>query len=314
MADTPPLVTLIGGGGFVGRYAAQALLGTGARVRIAERDPRSAFFVRPLGGLGQTQFVAVDIRDKVAVSRAVAGSDAIVNLVGVLKGDFDGLHVDGARNVADAAAATGAKALVQISAIGADPEAQSAYGRSKGEGEMAVRAAFSPATILRPSIVFGREDDFVNRFARMARFMPVLPVVRGATRFQPVWASDLGHAIAKAALDPISHGGRTYEIGGPQILTMKQINEAILAITGRERALVDIPDAIAASMARFGGWAPGAPMTWDQWLMLQQDNVVAEAAEGLSAFGIDPAPLGAVAPDWLTLYRRNGRFAGRAAA
>lgn len=315
MAATPfPLVTMFGGGGFVGRYAAQALFKAGARVRIAERDPRNAFSLRPLGNLGQTQFVAVDIRDRAAVARAVAGSSAVVNLVGVLKGDFAGLHVEGARNVAEAAAAEGAEALVQVSAIGADAASASAYGRSKGEGEAAVRAAFPNATILRPSVLFGREDDFVNRFARMARWLPALPVIRGTVKFQPAWVGDLGRAIAKAALEPRTHGGRTYEIGGPQVLTMAELNQAVVAMTGRDRALIDVPDAAAAAMARFGGWAPGAPMTWDQWLMLQSDNVAAADAPGLAEFGITPTPLAAVAPEWLTQYRRLGRFAGRAAA
>ena len=305
------LVTLFGGGGFVGRYVAQQLYKVGARVRIAQRDPRQAFFLKPLGNLGQTQFVAADIRNPDHVAAAVRNSDAVVNLVGVLKGDFQALHVDGARNVAEACAAEGVRALVHISAIGADPESESAYGRTKGEGEQAVRAAFAGATIMRPSVVFGREDNFINRFAGLARILPVLPVIRGGVRFQPVFAADVGKAVTAAALDPRTHGGRTYELGGPQVLTMRELMEWISKSTGRNRTLVDVPDPVARALARAFGWAPGAPLTWDQWLMLQRDNVVGEDTEGLAAFGIPATPLAAVSEGWLTAYRQRGRFAAK---
>lgn len=305
------LITLFGGGGFVGRYVAQALFPSGARIRIAQSDARRAFFLKPLGGLGQTQFVSVDIRDKEQVAAAIRNSDAVVNLVGVLKGDFQGLHVEGARNVAEACAEQGVRALVHISAIGADPASQSAYGRSKGEGEQAVRAAFPDATIMRPSVVFGREDNFVNRCAGMARMMPVLPVIRGKVKFQPVYAADVGRAVATAALEPSHHGGRTYELGGPQVLSMRELMEWICQTTGHGRTLVDVPDAAAGMLARTIGWLPGAPITWDQWLMLQSDNVVSEGAEGLDAFDVRPTPLAAVSEGWLTSYRRHGRFAAK---
>jgi NADH dehydrogenase len=308
---TGQVVTLFGGGGFVGRYVAQAIYRTGARVRIVERHPASAYFLKPLGGLGQTQFVAADILNKEQVAAAVQGSDAVVNLVGILKGRFQAVHVDGARNIAEAAAADGAAALVHLSAIGADPESPSAYGRSKGEGELAVREAFPGATILRPSIVFGREDNFVNRFATMARLLPVLPVLRGSVKFQPVYAADVGKAVAAAIADPHAHGGKTYELGGSQVLTMRELNQWIVETTGRRRPLIDIPDAIGELMARLFGWLPGAPITSDQWLMLQRDNVVADGAEGLRAFGITPTPLAAIADGWLTSYRRHGRFAAK---
>ncbi len=176
---TDRLVTLFGGGGFVGRYVAQHIYKTGARVRIAQRDPRQAFFLKPLGALGQTQFVAADIRNPDQVAAAIKNSDAVVNLVGTLKGDFEGIHVDGARNVAEAAAAAGAGSLVHVSAIGADPSSESRYGRSKGEGEEAVRAAFPSATVMRPSVLFGREDNFINRFAGLARMAAsASPLVR----------------------------------------------------------------------------------------------------------------------------------------
>lgn len=301
------LITLFGGAGFIGRYAAQALFAAGARVRIAARQPKRAFFLKPLCGLGQIQFARVDLADAEAVAAAVAGADAVVNLVGTLKGDFHRVHVAGARAIAEAAAAAGVPALVHLSAIGADPEAASAYGRSKGEGEEAVRAAFPAATILRPGIAFGPEDDFVNRIARMTQLLPVLPVIRPAWRLQPVYVADLGKAIARAALAPALYAGRTFEIGGPQVLTMAELNRWVCAETGRNRPLAEIPDPLGRLMARLTGWLPGAPVSWDQWLMMGRDNVA--TGPGFEAFDIRPAPLAAVAEAWLTRYRRHGRFA-----
>lgn len=305
------VVTMFGGGGFLGRYVAQALLKTGVRVRIAQLEPRRAYFLKPLGFLGQTQFVRADIRDADRVAAAVTGATAVVNLVGTFKGDLAAMHVDGARNVAEAARAAGADALVHVSAIGADPDSRSRYGRTKGEGENAVRAAFPSASIVRPSVVFGREDNFVNRFAGLARLLPMLPILKGGAKFQPVYAADVGRAIAAAALDPGTHGGKTYELAGPQVLTMRELNEWICEQTGRERQLIEIPDQIGGMMARGFGWLPGTPITPDQWLMLQQDNVAAPRAKGLGDFGITPTPLDAVAEGWLNSYRRNGRFAAK---
>lgn len=302
------LVTLFGGGGFLGRYVAQELLSAGARVRIAQRDPRDAWFLKPLGGLGQTQFVAADITRADSAEAAARGSDAVINLVGILKGDFQRVHVEGARNAAAAARAAGAGAFVQLSAIGADPQAASAYGRTKSEGEAAAREAFPGVAILRPSILFGGEDRFVNRFARMIQLMPMVPVIRPKVRLQPAWVGDVARAAAAAALDPKAHGGRAYELGGPQILTMEELNRWIAAETGRRRTFIPVPDDAARLMARLGGWLPGAPITWDQWLMLQRDNVASADAPGFDAFGIAPTPLGAVAPTWLVQYRRHGRF------
>lgn len=306
------LVTLIGGGGFMGRYVAQELLAAGARVRIAQRDPREALFLKPLGGLGQTQFVAVDVRKPETVARAVAGADAVVNLVGTLSGDFHGLQTVGARTVAQAAAAAGVGSLVHISAIGADSESPSAYARSKGEGEAAVRAAFPGATILRPSIVFGREDQFVNRFAGMIASMPVVPVLRASTKFQPVYVVDVAQAVV-AALGGDSARGKTLELGGPDILSMGALIRWIAGAIGRDPVIVELPDMIGGLIA-LGGFLPGAPITRDQWRMLQRDNVVAAGAEGLAAVGVTPTPLNAVAPGWLVRFRHNGRFGARAAA
>jgi NADH dehydrogenase len=305
---TDRLVTLFGGGGFVGRYVAQALLGAGARIRIAQRRPKSAYFIRPLGGLGQVQFVRADVTDADSVAAAVAGSDAVINLAGTLKGPFEPVHVAGAANVARAAAAAGAGALVQISAIGADADSASAYARTKAEGEAAARAAFAGATIVRPSIVFGPEDDFVNRFARLARLAPAIPVVRAGWRLQPVHCTDLGHAVARAALDPAAHAGATFELGGPRVMTMREVQAWIARSIGHGgKPLFDVPDALAGLGARLFGWLPGAPLSWQQWLMLQQDNVARGA--DFAAFGIRPSPLAAIADEWLTIYRRRGRFA-----
>jgi len=307
LPKTDLLVTLFGGGGFLGRYVAQALLKTGVRIRVAERDPRRAWFLKPLGGLGQVQFVRADVNNQASVAAAVQGADAVVNLVGILKGNFHRVHVLGACNVAEAAASAGVSALVHISAIGADPESESAYGRSKGEGEAAVRAAFPAATIIRPSVAFGQEDNFINRFARMARLMPVLPVIRPSWRLQPVHVADLAKAIALAALDPAAHAARTYELGGPQVLTMAELNKWICEATGRGRPLAQLPDPVGKAMVRASGWLPGAPMTWDQWLMMQSDNVA--TGPGFEAFGVRPSPLAAVAETWLTPFKRQGRFA-----
>lgn len=304
------LVTIFGGGGFLGRQVAQALMARGARVRIAQRDLATAVKVKPLGALGQSQFVAADIRKPDSVARAIHGSDIVINLVGILAGDFDAFHHEGAANVAKAASAAGAKALVHVSAIGADPESPSAYGRSKAAGEAAVKAAFPAATIIRPSIIFGPEDQFLNRFAEIISMAPVIPVISGATKFQPVYVADVAHAIANAAASPDLYGGKTFEVAGPQVLSLKDINAWIAKSIGRDRPLVDVPGPFASLLAML----PGGPITRDQLAMLGRDNVAASGAEGLAALGVSPTPLAAVADRWLVRYRRHGRFAGRAKA
>lgn len=317
--ETGPVV-LFGGGGFVGRAVAQELFARGFRLRIAQRAPRQAYVVRALGGLGQTQFVACDITDSAQVARTLEGASAAVNLVGLLKGDMDAAHVTGAANVAQAAARAGLSALVQVSAIGADAQSGSAYGRTKAEGEAAVNAAFPKATIIRPSIIFGRDDQFTNRFAEliaMASRIPlvhVVPVVRGDTKFQPVSVVDVARAIAMAVSDPGKFGGATYELGGPDTLSMAQTMRWIAAQTGRTPTFVPVPDGLASLMATLTGWAPGAPITRDQFKMLLSDNVVSEKAKGFAAFGIRPAPMAALAPAWLERYRKHGRFGKPASA
>jgi len=308
---TPPLITIFGGGGFIGRYVCEALLKAGARLRIAERDPRKAFFLQPLGGVGQVGLIGADLARPATIERAVDGADAVINLVGIFKGNLHVIHVEGAGKAAAAARDAGASAFVQVSAIGADPDSASVYGRTKGLGEQAVRDAFPTATIIRPSVVFGAEDDFTNRFASMAR-LPLLPVIAPETRFQPVFVRDLGQAIAKAALEPARYGGNSYDIAGPEALSMRALNARIAAMAGHSPALVDVPDFVASGMSKLG-FLPGAPLSSDQWAMLQQDNVAADGAPGLEAFGIVPTALDAVAPDWLGRFVKGGRFAARAA-
>jgi NADH dehydrogenase len=300
------LVTLIGGGGFLGRYVAQELLAAGARVRVVERKPRDAWFLKTQGNLGQTQLVVGDITKPETLSRALQGSDAVVNFVGILAGDFDKVHVQGARNVAEAAKAAGAGALVHISAIGADAASPSGYGRSKAAGEQAVLGAFPGATILRPSIVFGREDAFVNRFAGMIAGAPlnIVPVVRGETKFQPVFVSDVAQAVTAALADPAAHGGKTYTLGGPDVLSMSALLHWIAGAIGRKPHFVELPDSLAGLIASL----PGTPITRDQFAMLQADNVVPVGAEGLAALGVQPTPLATVAPSWLVRFRQAGRF------
>ncbi|HSI19311.1 MAG TPA: complex I NDUFA9 subunit family protein [Sphingomonas sp.] len=307
------LVTLIGGGGFLGRYVAQDLLAAGARLRIAQRDPRTAYFLKTQGGLGQTQFVAADVRKPETIARAVEGADAVVNLVGAMK-DFAAVQADGARHVAEAATRAGVGSLVHVSAIGADAESSSRYGRTKGEGEAAVRAAFPGATIVRPSIMFGREDGFINRFAAMiAGPLPVVPVLRAGEKFQPVFVGDVAAAIVAALADPDKAAGRTFELGGPDVITMGALIRWIAGAIGRTPNIVELPD-LVGNLISFGGFLPGAPITRDQWLMLQTDNVVAPGAATLTDLGVKPTPLDTVAPGWLVQYRRHGRFTTTTAA
>ena len=303
------LVTVFGGAGFIGRYVCEFLFRSGVRVRVASRDPRNDYFLQPLAQVGQFGFEKADVTNAHSVRNAVKSATGVVNLCGVFGRAMHKVHVEGARNVAEAAREAGAAALVHVSAIGADPHAPSAYGRTKGEGEEAVRAAFPGATIVRPSLVFGPEDELTNRFAAMAR-LPFLPVIAAKRNFAPVYVRDLAQAIALAALDPGRFGGKTFEIGGPQVMSMVELHHAILEITGQEPEIIQTPDFVAGLIARLG-WLPGAPLTQDQWLMLQRDNVPAQGAEGLEAFGIEPTPLAAVAYEWLGRFHRGGKFAGR---
>jgi uncharacterized protein YbjT (DUF2867 family) len=303
------LVTIFGGSGFLGRYVAQALLAGGARVRIACRNPAGAMHIKPLGNLGQVQLIAADVRKPASVARAVADADAVVNLAGSFD-NMDAIQNIGAGNVAKASAAAGVGAFVHMSAIGADTKSDADYGRSKAAGEAAVRAALPNANILRPSIIFGREDQFINRFAGLIRMLPVVPVIGAATKFQPVFVGDVAKAVAAALA---AKGGETFELGGPEMFSMLELNRWIAQAIGRNPAFLEVPDFAAELLAKTTGWLPGAPITVDQLKMLGRDNVVT-SQDGLAAFGIVPTPLDAVAHDWLNIYRKHGRFGQASAA
>jgi NADH dehydrogenase len=304
------IVTVFGGGGFIGRYVCERLFKNELRVRVACRHPRTAYFLQPLATVGQWGLVRADVTDPASVRAAVKDASAVINLVGTFGRAMTGTHVDGARAVAEAARDAGAGALVHMSAIGADVSSEALYGRTKGEGELAVRAAFPGATIIRPSIVFGPEDDLTNRLAGLSR-LPVLPVVAAKRRFQPVYVKDIAKAMVMAALDPARFGGQTFEIGGPQVMTMEDIYAICARSAGREPDLLDLPNFASAFLSLFG-FLPGAPLTRDQWKMLQRDNLPAKKSKGLEAFVIEPTALASVAPAWLGRFREGGRFAARA--
>jgi uncharacterized protein YbjT (DUF2867 family) len=304
------LVTIFGGSGFLGRHTVRALARAGWRIKVATRHPARGFFLRPLGAVGQIDFVKCDVSDPEAVAQALAGAQAAVNLTGILfeKGQtFEDVQADGAANVAQAAAAAGTRALVHVSAIGADLESDSAYAVTKAQGEQAVREAFPDAVILRPSIIFGPEDGFFNKFAAMARFFPALPLIGGGrTRFQPIFVGDVAQAIL-AALS--RQDGRTYELGGPSLYSFKQLMQLILRETGRRRALIPVPFALASLKAAFLQLLPNPLLTMDQVRLLKTDNVVSPTAAGLADLGITPTSVEAVIPSYLWRYRAKGEYA-----
>jgi uncharacterized protein YbjT (DUF2867 family) len=307
-------ITLFGGAGFVGRYVVQRLARDGWIVRVAVRDPAAALFLKPLGNVGQIVPIRADITDPASVGIAVEGSEAVINLVGILyesgRYTFDRVHRDGARQVAQAAARAGARRFVQISAIGADRDAPAQYARSKGEGEEAVRAAFPGATIMRPSIVFGPEDGFFNRFAAMARIFPVLPLIGGGqTKFQPVYVGDVADAVMRVVADPAT-AGKTYELGGPRVYTFRALMELLLAQLGRRRLLATVPWSVARLQGAILEKLPGPKiLTRDQVKLLERDNIVASGALTLADLGVSPHAVEAIIPTYLDIYRRGGRFA-----
>ncbi|MBD0272579.1 MAG: complex I NDUFA9 subunit family protein [Acetobacteraceae bacterium] len=303
------IATVFGGSGFIGRYVVKRLARAGYTVRVAVTDPGGARFLQTQGKVGQIVPLAAGVTEEAAVARAVAGADLVVNLVGILferrAGDFQRVHAEGAGCVARVSAAAGAARLVHVSAIGADPASPSAYGRTKAEGEAAVRAAFPSATILRPSIVFGLEDGFFNRFAGLSRILPFMPVIAGDTRFQPVYVGDVADAVLAAA-ERDDAPGRTYELAGPRSHTFRELLRYILEVTGRRRPLVNIPPGIARIQARLGEFLPNPPLTRDQLLMLQRDNVPGPDAAGLADLGIEPKALEAIVPNYLARFRTGG--------
>jgi len=307
------LVTIFGGSGFLGRHTVRALARAGYRIKVATRHPNRAFFLRPLGSVGQIDFVKCDVADADSVAQALSGANAAINLTGILfeKGQtFEEVQADGAANIAKAAAAAGVAALVHVSAIGADAESAAAYAVTKAEGEANMREAFPNAVILRPSIIFGPEDGFFNKFAEMARFFPALPLIGGGrTRFQPVFVGDVAQAIL-AALS--RQDGRTYELGGPSVYSFKELMQLILRETGRKRALVPVPFGIAFLKAAFLQLLPNPLLTIDQVKLLKKDNVVSPTASGLADLGITPTSVEAVIPSYLWRYRAKGEYASDA--
>ncbi|MBS0255003.1 MAG: NAD(P)H-binding protein [Proteobacteria bacterium] len=307
------LVVLFGGSGFVGRHLAQHLLARGARLRIACRHPERAFAVKPLGNLGTVQFVACDMAKPHTVAAALAGADAAVNLVGAFAGALDAVQGRGLAALAGAAGEAGLKALVHISAIGADADSEIAYARTKAEGEAAVLGAFPGATVLRPSVIFGPDDQFLNMFGGLAA-MPVLPVFGPAARFQPVFVDDVAEAVAAALADPACHGGKTYELAGPEVLTMLELNRRVATAAGRQPLLAPLPDAVSGLFAALTGWLPGAPLSRAQWKLLKAGNVASGALPGLKDLGVQPRPMGLFLDRWMTRFRAHGRFGKKASA
>ncbi|HEY0266234.1 MAG TPA: complex I NDUFA9 subunit family protein [Rhizomicrobium sp.] len=306
------LVTVFGGSGFLGRHTVRALARAGWRIKVATRHPNRGFFLRPLGTVGQIDFVKCDVSDAESVAHAVMGAGAVVNLTGILfeKGQsFEDVQAEGASNIAQAAAAAGVAAMVHVSAIGADAESDAGYAVTKAEGERLVREAFPNAVILRPSIIFGPEDGFFNKFAEMARFFPALPLVGGGkTRFQPVFVGDVAQAIVTALTSPATPG-RTFELGGPSIYSFKELLQLILRETGRKRALIPLPFGIAMLKAAFLQILPNPILTMDQVRLLKTDNIVSPTAAGLADLGITPTSVEAVIPSYLWRFRAKGEFA-----
>ncbi len=310
------LVTVFGGSGFVGRNVVRALAKREYRIRVAVRRPELAGYLQPMGRVGQIHTVQANIRHQGSVEAAIRDAQVVVNLVGVLAEGgaqtFEAVQAEGAGTIAKAAAAAGAQ-MVHVSAIGADEKSESAYARSKAAGEKAVLAAVPSATIMRPSVVFGPEDQFTNRFAALARISPFLPLIGGgATKMQPVYVDDVANAVADA-VDGKAKAGAIYELGGPEILSMREIMTAILEITDRDRMLVSLPFGLAKLQSYFLQFAPGAlKLTPDQVELLRHDNVVSQAAKDagltLEGLGITPDSLEAIAPQYLWRFRPAGQF------
>lgn len=306
------LVALVGGTGFFGKHLAQELLARGARLRVCSRHPERAFRVKTLGGLGQTQLVAVDVLKPHTVAAALTGVDAVVNLVGAFAGNLDGLQGSGVGALAKAAKDAGATAFVHVSALGADAASDVAYARTKAEGEVAVLAAFPTATVVRPSILFGEDDNFLNMFGGLVSSLPVLPVFGPDAKLQPVFVDDAAEAVASALADPLAHGGKTYELAGPEVVTMGELNRRIAKAAGRSPVFAELPDAVSAAIAALTGWLPGAPITTDQWKLLAAGNVATGTLPGIEALGVTPRPLGLFLDRWMTRYRKFGRFGVKA--
>jgi NADH dehydrogenase len=305
---TRRVATVFGGSGFVGRYVVKRLARQGYIVRVAVRDPEAALFLKPMGAVGQIVPLFASVMNEATVKRAIEGADVLVNAVGILtesgSASFHAIHAEGAERIARIAAASEVARLVQISAIGADTASPSRYGASKGAAEQAVLRAFPSATILRPSLVFGQEDKFFNRFAEIARLSPIMPVICGDTKMQPVYVGDVADAVMAALTSTTA--GKTYELGGPRVWTFREILAFILKQTRRNRRLLDIPMGIARFQASIMQHVPGKPLTPDQLLMLEKDNVVSDGALGLRDLGITPTPVELIVPAYLSRFQPGG--------
>jgi uncharacterized protein YbjT (DUF2867 family) len=314
------VVTVFGASGFLGRHTVRALAkgGFGYRVRAVSRNPNAAPYLIPMGHVGQIQLLRANVRNPDEVARAVENSVAVVNLVGILNPagggqSFHAIHRDAAETIAKAAREAGVSTLLHISTPGISVESESAYSRSKAEGEIALRREFTDATILRPSLVFGPEDDFFKKFANLARFLPALPLIGGGhTKFQPVFVGDVADAIVKCIEDP-STRGKTYELGGPTVYSFREMLQVILHTTARRRLLLPIPFALANLQAAFLQFLPGKLLTPDQVTFLKTDNVVAPDALTLRDLGIEPDSMEAVLPSYLWRFRKKGQFENSAA-
>jgi NADH dehydrogenase len=313
------LVTVFGGSGFVGAQVVRALAKSGARVRVAVRNPGRGYRLRMLGDVGQIEVVQANIREPSSVSRALEGAEACVNAVAVLyesgRQTFEALHVAGARIIAESAAVHGVARFVHISAIGARADSPAAYARTKAAGETAVREIIPGAVLLRPSVIFGPEDAFFNRFAAMAGLSPALPLIGGgATRFQPVYVGDVAQAVAGALALPEAEG-RTFELGGPQVYSFRDLMALMLEVIQRRRVLAPIPFPLAMLLGRSGDFAAALgltpPITTDQVALLRADNVVSPGAPGLMELGVTPSALEPILPTYLYIYRPGGQYAER---
>jgi NADH dehydrogenase len=306
---TRRVATVFGGSGFIGRYVVKRLAQQGYIVRVPSRDPEGASFLKPMGAVGQIVPLYASVTNEATLHRAVEDSEIVINLVGALhetrRTSFDAIHTQGAERIARLSTSADVGRLVQISAIGADPASRSRYAATKGNAERAVLAEFPAATILRPSLVFGIEDKFFNRFAEIARIAPFMPVISGDTKMQPVFVSDVADAVMAVLASPTTRG-KIFEIGGPRVWTFREILAFILKTTHRDKKLVNIPMAIARLQAFFLQYAPGKPLTPDQLLMLSKDNIVAPSALGLSDLGIVATPVELVVPAYLSRYQPGG--------
>lgn len=298
------LVTLFGGSGFIGNYVAQSLLERGARLRIASRHPESSFSLKPLANLGQLQFARCDITKEDQVAAALQGATHVVNLVGAFGGDLEQLMGEAPGTMARIAHENGARAFVHMSAIDPDAQSSAAYARGKALGEQRVREAFPEATILRPSVVFGKDDNFLNMFGQLIQLMPILPVFGPDAKLQLVHVDDVAEAVAVALEHPETHGGHIYELGGPEQLTMMEINRRIARSQGRKRRFIAMSDSLSGLFASL----PGTPMSKDQWTLLKPGSTVSGEHRTFADLGIEPKPLGLYLDKWMVRYRKQGRF------